>query len=66
MIVKAAISPRPGTWVLEKSLDGATFTPWQYYVITDSDCMRQFGVPAIVGVPKFTRDDEVGFLRPPF
>jgi len=59
VIVKAAISPRPGTWVLEKSLDGVTFTPWQYYATSDSECMRAFGVPASVGVPKFTRDDEV-------
>uniref|UniRef100_A0A915E1R2 Laminin subunit alpha n=1 Tax=Ditylenchus dipsaci TaxID=166011 RepID=A0A915E1R2_9BILA len=59
VIVKAAISPRPGTWALEKSLDGINFYPWQYYANTDADCMRVFGVPATVGVPKFTNDDEV-------
>jgi laminin alpha 1/2 len=30
-----------------------------YQANTDADCMRAFGVPATVGVPKFTRDDEV-------
>ncbi|KAH7728641.1 laminin alpha 1 chain [Aphelenchoides avenae] len=59
VVIKAGISPRPGTWVLEKSLDGETFTPWQFYAVSESDCMRVFGVPASTGVPRFTRDDEV-------
>uniref|UniRef100_A0A915BQN1 Laminin subunit alpha-2 n=1 Tax=Parascaris univalens TaxID=6257 RepID=A0A915BQN1_PARUN len=59
IIVKSAIAPRPGTWVLEKSLDGVTYQPWQYYATSDAECMRHFGVPATVGVPRFTRDDEV-------
>ncbi|KAI6232973.1 hypothetical protein M3Y99_00957600 [Aphelenchoides fujianensis] len=59
VIVKAGISPRPGTWVLEKSLDGVTYTPWQYYARSDPECTRVFGVPASVGVPKFTSDTEV-------
>uniref|UniRef100_A0A0N4ZF07 Laminin subunit alpha-2 n=1 Tax=Parastrongyloides trichosuri TaxID=131310 RepID=A0A0N4ZF07_PARTI len=59
IIVKAGNAPRPGTWILEKSLDGVNYTPWQYYAMSDSECMRQFGVPATVGVPKFKSDDEV-------
>lgn len=59
IVFKAGISPRPGTWVLEKSLDGENFMPWQYYAVSEADCMRVFGVPATIGVPKFTRDDEV-------
>lgn len=59
VIVKAGVSPRPGTWALEKSLDGVHFTAWQYYATSDAECMRAFGVPASVGLPKFTRDDEV-------
>lgn len=59
VIIKAGISPRPGTWVLEKSLDGINFTPWQYYARHDPECMRLFGVPASVGVPRFTSDSEV-------
>ncbi|KJH49987.1 laminin EGF-like protein [Dictyocaulus viviparus] len=52
-------TPRPGTWVLEKSLDGVNYEPWQYYAISDAECMRQFGIPATAGVPRFERDDEV-------
>ncbi|KAM3721816.1 Laminin subunit [Dirofilaria immitis] len=59
VIVKSAIAPRPGTWVLEKSLDGVSYQPWQYYAVSDAECLRQFNVPAITGVPRFTRDDEV-------
>ncbi|CAD5209051.1 unnamed protein product [Bursaphelenchus xylophilus] len=59
IIVKSAISPRPGTWVLERSLDGITYTPWQYFARHDAECMRQFGVPASVGVTRFSSDSEV-------
>ncbi|VDN29214.1 unnamed protein product [Cylicostephanus goldi] len=52
-------APRPGTWVLEKSLDGVNYEPWQYFATSDAECMRQFGIPATTGVPKYQRDDEV-------
>lgn len=59
MILKAGISPRPGTWVLEKSLDGEIYTPWQYYARSDLECRRVFDVPASVGVPRFEKDGQV-------
>uniref|UniRef100_A0A8L8JDH0 Laminin subunit alpha-2 n=1 Tax=Heligmosomoides polygyrus TaxID=6339 RepID=A0A8L8JDH0_HELPZ len=59
VIIKMGNAPRPGTWVLEKSLDGIKYEPWQYYATSDAECMRQFGIPATTGVPRFTRDDEV-------
>lgn len=62
VIVKSAIAPRPGTWILEKSLDNVSYQPWQYYAVSDAECLRQFGVPATTGVPRFTRDDEVQFF----
>ncbi|CAD6189781.1 unnamed protein product [Caenorhabditis auriculariae] len=52
-------APRPGTWVLEKSLDGENYEPWQFFAMQDAECMRQFGMPATTGVPRFQRDDEV-------
>lgn len=59
MILKAANSPRPGNWVLERSLDGMTFTPWQYYAITDTECLTRFNILPRTGPPSYTRDDEV-------
>ncbi|KAK6052950.1 laminin [Cooperia oncophora] len=59
VVVKMGNAPRPGTWVLEKSLDGIHYEPWQYYATSDAECMRQFGIPATTGVPRFERDDEV-------
>ncbi|VDM62918.1 unnamed protein product [Angiostrongylus costaricensis] len=59
VVVKMGNTPRPGTWVLEKSLNGVNYEPWQYYATSDAECMRQFGVPATTGVPRFERDDEV-------
>uniref|UniRef100_H3DG70 Laminin subunit alpha 2 n=1 Tax=Tetraodon nigroviridis TaxID=99883 RepID=H3DG70_TETNG len=44
VIVKAANSPRPGNWILERSIDGMTFEPWQYYAITDTECLTRFNI----------------------
>ncbi|XP_037606030.1 laminin subunit alpha-2 isoform X9 [Sebastes umbrosus] len=59
MIIKAANSPRPGNWVLERSIDGVTFDPWQYYAITDTECLTRFNINPRRGPPSYTRDDEV-------
>ena len=54
--IKMANSPRPGVWVLEKSVDyGKTFTPWQYFAESASDCERQFGK---VANEKIKSDDQ--------
>ncbi len=59
VIVKAAIAPRPGTWVLERSLNGVSWLPWQYYASSEPDCMRIFGIPATRHMNKFSSDTEV-------
>uniref|UniRef100_UPI003AAF5012 laminin subunit alpha-2 n=1 Tax=Centroberyx gerrardi TaxID=166262 RepID=UPI003AAF5012 len=59
VIVKAANSPRPGNWILERSVDGVTFEPWQYYAITDTECLTRFNINPRTGPPSYTRDDEV-------
>ncbi|VBB28863.1 unnamed protein product [Acanthocheilonema viteae] len=36
-----ANSPRPGSWVLERSIDGGkTYMPWQYFAETPAECDR--------------------------
>ncbi|XP_058469730.1 laminin subunit alpha-2 isoform X2 [Solea solea] len=59
VIIKAANSPRPGNWILERSTDGVTFEPWQYYAITDTECLTRFNINPRRGPPSYTRDDEV-------
>uniref|UniRef100_A0AAR2J0D6 Basement membrane-specific heparan sulfate proteoglycan core protein n=1 Tax=Pygocentrus nattereri TaxID=42514 RepID=A0AAR2J0D6_PYGNA len=59
VILKAANSPRPGNWVLERSLDGENFMPWQYYAITDTECITRFNLVPRTGTPAYIRDDEV-------
>ena len=59
MIIKAANSPRPGNWILERSLDGQVYQPWQYFAITDSDCLNVYGIKPSVGVPRYKNDDDV-------
>ncbi len=52
-----ANSPRPGIWSLEKSVDfGKTFTPWQYFADTTSDCFNYFSTHPTKIISK---DDQV-------
>ncbi|NXE48976.1 LAMA2 protein, partial [Casuarius casuarius] len=59
VIVKAANSPRPGNWILERSLDGVDYQPWQYYAITDSECLTRYNIHPRTGTPSYIKDDEV-------
>ncbi|XP_029446888.1 laminin subunit alpha-1 [Rhinatrema bivittatum] len=59
VIIKAANSPRPGNWVLERSLDGIAFSPWQYYAISDTECLTRYNITPRQGSPTYKRDDEV-------
>lgn len=59
IIIKAANSPRPGTWILERSLDGDIFEPWQYFARNDKECVERFGMTARKGKPKYFTDSEV-------
>ncbi|XP_063216579.1 laminin subunit alpha-1 [Bacillus rossius redtenbacheri] len=43
--VKAAVSPRPANCIVERSLDGSTYLPWQYHARTDEECVTRYGVP---------------------
>ncbi|XP_016309544.1 laminin subunit alpha-1-like, partial [Sinocyclocheilus anshuiensis] len=58
-VVVAANSPRPGNWVLERSLDGVDFQPWQYYAISDTECLTRYNITPRLGPPTYKRDDEV-------
>lgn len=50
-------SPRPGLWSLEKSSDyGKTWTAWQHFSDTPSDCETFFGIEPTKTI---TRDDDV-------
>uniref|UniRef100_A0A5F8G7E7 Basement membrane-specific heparan sulfate proteoglycan core protein n=1 Tax=Monodelphis domestica TaxID=13616 RepID=A0A5F8G7E7_MONDO len=59
IIIKAANSPRPGNWILERSIDGIHFSPWQYYAISDTDCLVQYNITPRLGPPTYKKDDEV-------
>ncbi|XP_029004531.1 laminin subunit alpha-1 [Betta splendens] len=59
IIIKAANSPRPGNWILERSLDGVTFDPWQYYAISDSECLSRYNITPRLGSPTYRNDTEV-------
>ncbi|KAG5325201.1 LAMA1 protein, partial [Pseudoatta argentina] len=59
VIVKSANSPRPAAWILERSLDGENFQPWQYYAPSDGECWTRYSAPPVAGKPVYVTDDEV-------
>ncbi|XP_054478572.1 laminin subunit alpha-1 [Anoplopoma fimbria] len=59
IIIKAANSPRPGNWILERSLDGVTFDPWQFYAISDTECLTRYNMTPRLGPPTYKSDTEV-------
>ncbi|KAG5268865.1 hypothetical protein AALO_G00217340 [Alosa alosa] len=59
VIIKVANSPRPGNWILERSLDGKEFMPWQYYAISDTECLTQYNITPRIGPPTYKKDNEV-------
>ncbi|XP_068083310.1 laminin subunit alpha-1 [Anabrus simplex] len=59
VIVKAAISPRPANWILERSTDGSTFSPWQYYAQSDEECWTRYGLQPTPGKPTYKSDQDV-------
>ncbi|XP_032166436.1 laminin subunit alpha-1 [Mustela erminea] len=59
VIIKAANAPRPGNWILERSLDGTVFSPWQYYAVSDTECLTRYNITPRRGPPTYRADDEV-------
>ncbi|XP_076245323.1 wing blister [Calliopsis andreniformis] len=59
IIVKAANSPRPAAWILERSTDGENYQPWQYYAPNDEECWSRYSTPPASGKPVYIDDDEV-------
>uniref|UniRef100_A0A182NLL5 Laminin subunit alpha-1 n=1 Tax=Anopheles dirus TaxID=7168 RepID=A0A182NLL5_9DIPT len=57
--MRAAISPLPAAWVLEKSIDGRVYEPWQYFAADDTECRERFGQPAYSTNHIFKTDTEV-------
>jgi laminin alpha 3/5 len=56
IVIKTANSPRPGTWILERSTDfGQTYTPWYYFAPSRSECLDLFKVNPLVPL---SRDDQ--------
>uniref|UniRef100_A0A8C6Y3U8 Laminin subunit alpha-1 n=1 Tax=Naja naja TaxID=35670 RepID=A0A8C6Y3U8_NAJNA len=59
IIIKAANAPRPGNWILERSVNGIEFNPWQYYAISDTECLTRYNVTPRLGPPTYKKDNEV-------
>uniref|UniRef100_A0A182W9X8 Uncharacterized protein n=1 Tax=Anopheles minimus TaxID=112268 RepID=A0A182W9X8_9DIPT len=57
--MRAAISPLPAAWVLEKSVDGRVYGAWQYFASDDTECRERFGLPAYSTNHIFKSDTEV-------
>uniref|UniRef100_T1HX12 Laminin subunit alpha-2 n=1 Tax=Rhodnius prolixus TaxID=13249 RepID=T1HX12_RHOPR len=42
--IRAGPSPRPGNWILERSVDGKVYKPWQYFAVTSEECWSRYGL----------------------
>ncbi|XP_042212496.1 laminin subunit alpha-like isoform X1 [Homarus americanus] len=57
ILIKMGNSPRPGVWVLERSVDnGEIYTPWQYFADSLGDCESFFGKESLEPIRE---DDDV-------
>ncbi|XP_054153012.1 laminin subunit alpha-2-like [Oppia nitens] len=59
VIIKSAISPLPGNWILEHSVDGQTYRPWQYFALSDTECWDTYRIRPTIGKVRYRSDDEV-------
>ncbi|XP_055381870.1 laminin subunit alpha-1 [Condylostylus longicornis] len=59
IMMKAANSPRPASWILEKSFDNITYEPWQYFGLNDLDCKRRYNMSGQTGKYIFNTDKEI-------
>lgn len=57
--IQSAISPRPASWILERSLDGKDFYPWQYFSTSNKECRNRYDLPGYNGMYNFASDTEV-------
>lgn len=57
--LKAAISPRPASWILERSFDGVEFFAWQYFGVNDDDCRHRYNVRGQNEPYEIETDDQI-------
>lgn len=59
ILIQCGPSPRPGNWILERSINGQQWAPWQFFALSDEECWHAFGVEPRKGKPKYEFDEEV-------
>nr|XP_040569600.1 laminin subunit alpha-1-like isoform X1 [Lepeophtheirus salmonis] len=59
VLITTGISPRPGNWLLERSIDGKIWAPWQFFADSDEECWTAFGVEPRKDKPSYHSDAEV-------
>lgn len=57
--IKSAESAIPKAWVLERSIDGETYEPWQFFAVDEDDCQARFGLPASNANDIFKNEREI-------
>ncbi|XP_028966336.1 laminin subunit alpha-1 [Galendromus occidentalis] len=59
VVLKAHKVNRPGNWILEKSVDGVTFLPWQFHAISNMECWEAYRINPTPDFPSYQTDDQV-------
>ncbi|KAK6623243.1 hypothetical protein RUM43_009095 [Polyplax serrata] len=60
--MKTGVAAPPAAWILERSIDGIIFSPWQYFADSEVECERRYGMPGTHPKPHYKTDDEVNCL----
>lgn len=56
--LRTSNSPRPAAWILEKSLNGDVFVPWQYFATSHDDCRERYGSVPVQDVDGYEFKDD--------
>eukprot|EP00095_Tigriopus_kingsejongensis_P006099 maker-scaffold691_size110934-snap-gene-0.30 protein:Tk06099 transcript:maker-scaffold691_size110934-snap-gene-0.30-mRNA-1 annotation:"unnamed protein product" len=59
ILIQSGPSPRPGNWILERSINGQQWAPWQFFALSDEECWHAFGLEPRKGKPRYEFDEEV-------
>ena len=59
ILIQCGPSPRPGNWILERSINGQVWAPWQFFAESDQECWHSFGLEPTRGKPEYSFDEEV-------
>jgi len=57
--IKSGESAIPRNWILEKSVDGVAYKPWQYFAVSEAECSSRYNLSNQYNGNNNNDDDDV-------